>query len=258
MSNDAGALVYIFAIAAVGALVLVLALAGVSVISQRKIVNMHRAHAQKLLQAQEDERAWVAREVHDDAVQRVAFITQQYDAIRVAIPELAASHGGELDAVAQDVKDLGVFLRSVAHRLHPSALDHGGLEVAVRSLAGEITRNSSVAVEVAASPIGNALAPASALALYRIAQEALRNVVNHSGAARAKIELSRSPTAVTLVVSDEGKGFESRTRRASDGIGLVGMQERATLAGGTVSVTSRPGQGTRVEATLPATPAPTQ
>lgn len=219
------------------------------VLSQRRTLALHRRHAQELLRAQEAERAWVAREVHDDAVQHLAAIANELRAVLPsAVPSLSAQR---VEGLVGEVRDLSDALRKLAHGLHPSALDKGGAVPALQQLA--ITMRATDGFDVQLSlpdePLG--LAAEVELCLFRVAQEALRNAARHAGVREASLRLSRGEGTVCLEVMDQGAGMPE-VPAASRGIGLLSMRERARLAGGTLEVTSRPGSGTTVRLTLPA------
>ena len=225
------------------------------VIYQHRYVKMHRAYAQRLLQAQEEERAWVAREVHDDALQHIAVIQRDVASVRGMQPALTAEQDHRVTSVQGEMEDLSVKLRSLAHRLHPALIEKGGLRAALEGLCGDIERTFPITVERHLPEQVTPLEPPRALAIYRIAQEALRNVATHSGAKAATLELSQDEEKTELTIADTGSGFDARGHRPSDGLGLIGMRERAHLAGATVTITSRPGQGTQVRASFPVAPA---
>lgn len=220
-------------------------------IYQRRIVGMHRAYAQRLLAAQEEERAWVAREVHDDALQRIAQIRGLCEKLGTSAPAMTAVQGGRLSAIGQELMDLSAFLREIAHRLHPSAIDRFGLHAALAGLPEELARGFGLAVEARLPEGPLRMEPERALAVYRIAQEALRNVATHSGVRAATLECRRTAGGLELTVSDAGHGFATGDGARSRGLGLTGMRERAELAGGSVAISSRPGEGTVVRATFP-------
>ncbi len=225
------------------------------VIYQHRYVKMHRAYAQRLLQAQEEERAWVAREVHDDALQHIAVIQRDVASVRGMQPALTAEQDHRVNSVQGEMEDLSVKLRSLAHRLHPALIEKGGLRAALEGLCGDIERTFPITVERRLPEQVTPLEPPRALAIYRIAQEALRNVATHSGAKAATLTLSQDEEKTELTIADTGAGFDVRGHRPSDGLGLIGMRERAHLAGATVTITSRPGQGTQVRASFPVLPA---
>ena len=206
--------------------------------------------ARRLLAAQEDERARIAREVHDDALQRVALIRHELDDLAGSLPAAGGGTDRRARAIAAELEDLGVMLRAVAHQLHPSLVEQVGLARALEALAGETQRTAGIEVDLAVPVANVALRPEVGLAAYRIAQEALRNAVKHAGTRRAVVELETTPTTVVLRVRDDGCGLPADDRRER-GLGLRAMRERAELVRGRLTVTSQPGRGTTVEAVLP-------
>jgi signal transduction histidine kinase len=136
--------------------------------------------------------------------------------------------------------------------LHPVKLEHVGLVAAVRGLCEEVTRGHGLLVTFTHAGVPDALPATAALCLYRIAQEALRNVVRHSGSDHATVELTGATAAVRLVVRDGGAGFDPSSALRTGGLGLVGMRERVHLAGGVLTIDARPAGGTRVDALVPA------
>jgi signal transduction histidine kinase len=253
-SSSPTSLLWTYLIGILAVAILLTAFGAALVIYQQRFVRMHRNYAQRLLQAQEEERAWVAREVHDDALQRIALIQRDFASVRDIPPALNPAQTHRVAAVQGEMDDLSVVLRGLAHRLHPALIEKGGLRVALEGLCGEIERTYGITIERRLPERVAPLEASRALAIYRIAQEALRNVATHSGARQAALELTQHDGKTELVISDAGTGFDARSRRPSDGLGLIGMRERATLAGGTVSITSRPSQGTTVRATFPTRP----
>lgn len=251
MPDSPATLFWAFVAGVLTVIILVGALGAALVIYQRRFVAMHRAYSQNLLKAQDEERAWVAREVHDDAVQRLALISREVDAVRTLDPPLSGPQTHRLESIQEEMKDLSVALRGLAHRLHPALLERGGLHVALQGLCEDIERAFGLAVksEIPGTPIP--ADPERALAVFRIAQEALRNSATHSGVTEVNLSVSSNDGRLRLVVSDRGRGFESRQRRPGDGLGLIGMRERAAIAGGTLTVTSRPGGGTSIELSFP-------
>jgi signal transduction histidine kinase len=233
--------------------VILTAFAAALIIYQRRFLQMHRAFADNLLAAHEEERAWVAREVHDDALQRVAMLVHELD----EWPNGAPSSNGTTERIAalrEEIEDLGVMLRRVAHRMHPALIDHAGLVPALQSLAVDVTRASGMRVDVTHESRGDGTSPVSqehALLVYRIAQEALRNVVKHAGVSQCQMYIAVSPANVELRVTDQGNGFVADDSARGRGLGLISMAERARLADGRLEVVSRPGAGTGVRALIP-------
>lgn len=230
----------------------VVAFAAALVIAQRRRLAMQRSYAQRVLSAQEEERAWVARELHDDMLQRVAMVRHELDSLWATISSCATpAEAHRLRALNAELVDLGVALRNVAHRLHPTIVDQLGLPRALEALAGEFQRGG---LEVRVSvPESAGIPPAVAHTAYRIAQEALRNIVKHAEVREAFLILDVGTPGLTLRISDAGRGFalDGHGAHTRAGLGLVSMRERAALVRGSVVVKSRQGAGTTVEATLP-------
>jgi signal transduction histidine kinase len=225
------------------------------VIYQRRFLALHRTYATNMLRAQEEERAWVAREVHDDALQRVAMVVHElhdWSGNGVVPPEKQKQR---VEALTQEIEDLAVMLRRVAHRLHPALIDQAGLIPALQGLAADVSRASGLHVETSL-PNGNvpSLSTDYALILYRIAQEALRNVGKHSGSKAARLQVAYTPERIELTVSDQGRGFVTDDAARGKGLGLISMGERARLAGGSLEIWSQPGAGTTVRVTVPLMP----
>lgn len=220
------------------------------VVAQRRLVAVHRSYTQRLLEAHEEERARVAREVHDDAIQRLVVVKHELDELGSSGHGLDAGRLHHLDGIRSEVQDLADALRKLAHRLHPSAIEQAGLAVALAQLAEEMERASDLRVELDLPDAPLPLARDASLALFRIAQESLRNVARHSGVKRASVRLRRAGLQAELVIKDSGAGFDPDARQRA-GIGLVGMDERARLAGGSARVHSAPGSGTMVTVRVP-------
>ncbi len=251
--SDTGVAVWWVFIAGVLALAVVLVGFIVAlVISQRRVLRVERDHARRLLEAQEAERAWVAREVHDDALQRVMVVRAELELLWAETQAQARPDDAKkLAAVTTELDDLSYLLRTVAHRLHPSMLEQAGLVAGLRSLVNEMGRSLGLTVTLDAPEAPLPLKPDVALASYRIAQEALRNVSRHAGVTAAELVVSAADGWMSLRVVDQGRGFASSEDAGRNGLGLIAMQERATLAGGRFEVSSQPGHGTLIEVAFP-------
>lgn len=244
--------IYLGAILAIGVILVAL---GVSLVMyQRRFLALHREYAKKLILAHEEERAYVAREVHDDALQRVALL--QHD-----VEQWAAADNGAVSerektrskALRGELEDLGVMLRRVAHRLHPAIIEQGGLVPALAQLAEDNERMSGLSVEARLPPFSKErlIDRERSLILFRIAQEALRNVTKHASASRAEIAVEVANRQLILTVSDNGRGFDPAGSHGARGLGLISMGERARLADGNFSLFSKPGGGTTIRVTVP-------
>jgi signal transduction histidine kinase len=245
VSGNDGALWTFFITGALSVAVVLGAMGAFLVLSQRRTIALHRKYAQQLLTAQEAERAHVGRELHDDVVQHLAHLSHDIEAIET---EAAGEETrARLSAVHSEIDDVTQTIRKLSHGLHPSSLSFGlgpALDRLIETFGEE---GLSVKHAVYQGPTG--IDKQAELALFRIAQESLRNVRRHSGVDVAELTLSRSDGQVVLEVRDAGTGFHAGAARG--GIGLHSIRERMALVGGAASVQSQPGRGTTVRASVP-------
>lgn len=256
MPASSDALWAFFVVAALGLTILVVAFAAAVAVSQRRFLALHRDYGQRLLMAQDEERAWVAREVHDDAIQRLALFSHELDRWGAG-GALGEQGRRQLSGLRQEVEDLTGSLRGLAHRLHPAALDHGTIQLALEQAVDEARRVTGLAVDAEFEAIPPVRTPGTVLAAYRIVQEALRNAGRHAGVDRVAVSATADRQQLRVVIRDQGRGFDADRGpgRSGSGIGLQTMRERARLAGGDLTIASRPGQGTVIRLTLPLEPA---
>lgn len=223
------------------------------IIQQRRFLRTTRSFSGQLLAAQEEERARIARELHDDVIQRVALLGHSLDELAVFAHTDDPTFERRVRGLRAELVDFAEEIRGLARRMHPAVLDHLGLPAALEALAGEVAATSGVELRMVADDHAADVPPEAAACLYRVAQEALRNVVRHARARAAEVRLERDPRGVTLVVTDDGVGFDPLAVGAG-GLGLTSMKERARKFGGRVSVDAAPGRGTRVTTWLPLQP----
>ena len=205
----------------------------------------------KLIEAHEEERAWVARELHDDIVQRVALISAELERCG---QHPASAPTGVHDHIRQarnQLSDLGEDIQSLSHRLHSSKLEYLGLVPAVQSFCRELSAQRKARIEFKHSHIPGAVPKEISLCLFRVLQEALQNAVKHSGVQDFSVELHGTQDGIRLTVSDAGIGFDSRHAINRRGLGLISMRERLRLVNGELSIQSEPGRGTTVVAHVP-------
>ena len=204
----------------------------------------------RLIAAQEEERRRVARELHDDFNQRLAVLSLELEQLgqKIQKPLSLRQSVKRLQAQAQEI---AAEIHRLSYKLHPSKLDHLGLAAALRSLCAELTESGKLKVEFHHTGFPAALDSDVTLCVFRIAQEGLRNCVKHSGAASARVVLSKTRNAVRLVVSDNGCGFNRKTALMEKGLGFISMNERLHVLGGQMNVYSRPLRGTRIEISVP-------
>jgi PAS domain S-box-containing protein len=226
--------------------------------SQAALEESHREiqHlAGRLIEGQDAERARIARDLHDDVSQQLAGMSIALSGLRHRMDDLHLDDGlkADLRGLHERTSALAQNVRHLSHDLHPTVLRHAGLVAALSAHAAAIERAHGTEVTYDAAGDFGSIAPEAALTLYRIAQEALRNVIAHSRAGRADVRLLRVGEEAELTISDDGGGFDvAALLRQAKGLGLVSIGERARLAGGSVSITSAPGEGTCIRARIPA------
>ncbi|MCL4787920.1 MAG: hypothetical protein KJ070_14190 [Verrucomicrobia bacterium] len=222
-------------------------------LERERTANEIRELAGRLINAQEDERRRIARELHDDFSQRLALLSVEMELLGSA--KLGAEPGSapHLDEMATRVKELSTEVHRMAYELHPAKIDQLGLVAAARGFCRELSKQSGVSVQFDAGEFPRAIPSEVALCLYRLIQESLQNVVRHSGARTARVELRAQADHISLVITDSGTGFDVERARREGGLGLSSMQERVRLVRGTLIVKSGPGSGTRIEAHIPLT-----
>jgi len=206
----------------------------------------------KLIEAQEEERKRIARELHDDFNQRLASLAVELETLEctpIARPKPVARR---LAAIRVQVGQLSDDLHDLAYRLHPSLLDHVGLEVAARDHIAEFTKRTGLSVKFTAREVPGTLSPEIATNLFRVMQESLQNVFKHAQATEVTVKLAGSPKGIGLSVCDNGKGFDVERKDARmKGLGLVSMQERVRGLGGFLKIHCFARDGTKVCVWIP-------
>ena len=204
-----------------------------------------------LFAAQEEERKRVSRELHDDLNQRMAMLAVAVAELEASLPASAGAVREPLLKLEASLKGVSDDLRRTAYQLHPSVLEHLGLAAALRAYCEDISKQGKLSVAFQQRGGLREIPEPVALCLYRIAQECLHNVVNHSGATSASVKLLGKKTAISLSISDAGGGFDPGEASKKSGLGLVGMEERVRLVEGSISIRTRPGEGTDVTIHVP-------
>ena len=207
--------------------------------------------SQKLIEAHEEERARIARELHDDISQQLAVVSVRLDDLRQRPLASAADLDQEIGDVYQQVRKLASDIQALSHDLHPPKLALMGLEGAVVGLCEELSTRHGVTIDVHCEKIPTALPPEIALCLYRVLQEALQNVVKHSVSRHAHVSLNGQVNTITLTVKDSGAGFDPHAAMRGSGLGLTSMKERLKVIGGELSIDSQEGRGTTIHVVTP-------
>lgn len=205
----------------------------------------------RLIAAQEEERARIARELHDDFSQRLALLGIGLGQLWKRLPKSDLQERAIIQEMLEGTKEMSSDLHSLSHQLHSSKLEHVGLVPALNALCKEIAQKYNLAVQFKNSGLALNLPKDVALCLFRVAQEALGNVVKHSRTLQAQVELYVGAAQVTLCISDQGRGFDPRIQNSAAGIGMIGMTERLRIVGGKLLIKSEPNRGTEILAEVP-------
>jgi signal transduction histidine kinase len=205
----------------------------------------------RLITAQEEERSRIAREIHDDFNQRLALLAVDLERLHNAPPDSQEHLVDGLASLLRDTKEISSGLHHLSHRLHPSILEHVGLVAATRSFCKEISDQYGIHIELVHHGVPRSLPGDVALCLYRIAQEALRNVIKHSGAESARVEITKTTSELKMQISDSGTGFDPKIARTRRGLGLLSMRERLRQVDGTISFMRIEPTGTRIDVRIP-------
>ncbi len=203
----------------------------------------------RLVAAQEEERHRIARDIHDDFTQRLVVAVMNLQSLEESLSSETAKLQcqkilANLDALSED-------LRKLSHNLHPSTLEHLGLVPALRALAEDFEQRESIPICVSTRNVPSNLPEDAKIAIYRIVQEALRNVVKHASAQSIDVALVGGQRELHVSVRDVGRGFDAGGAQTQPGLGLVSMTQRAHLIGGALDIKSELGVGTQVMLRLP-------
>lgn len=206
----------------------------------------------RLIAAQEEERKRVARELHDDLNQRMAVLSIELEQLSEAVGKPVRIKK-RIQGLQRQVREISTDIHRLSYKLHPSKLEHLGLAAAVKSLCDELSQNAKPKIYFSQSGLPAELPKEVTLCIFRIAQEALRNCVKHSGAQSARVQLRKTADAICLSVSDNGCGFDTKSEVMEKGLGFISMKERLRIVGGRISIYSYPPRGTRIEVLVPLT-----
>jgi PAS domain S-box-containing protein len=212
---------------------------------EESLSNLHR----RLIEAQEEERRRIARELHDDISQRLATLTLRLAGLKAQAVSSQVQKG--LVEAIQDASAIGKELRALSHRLHSSNLEYLGLVAAASAYCRERSAQQEIEVDFHSDGVPGDLPQEISLCLFRVLQEALQNAINHSGARQFHVTLNGAADEIKLTVCDSGVGFEPTDLSRSRGLGLTSMKERLKLLNGNLVIDSRLGAGTNIHARVP-------
>jgi PAS domain S-box-containing protein len=221
-------------------------------ITERKVAEEAMASvSRRLIDAHEQERTWIARELHDDINQQIALLAVELDQWEQLLPKSELDLHAHIGRATERLSGIGKDIQGLSHRLHSSKLEYLGIVKAANSFCRELSEQHRVQVEFSHSDIPHTVPKEIALCLFRVLQEALQNAVKHSGARKFHVELRGASEEIRLSVSDPGVGFDWRGALDRQGLGLISMRERLLLVNGEFSMESEHGRGTTIKACVP-------
>ena len=210
--------------------------------------------SRKLIEAHEEERRWLARELHDDINQRIALLAVELGNLE-RVPRVSeAGLPRRLRELRSRTSDLGKDVQALSHHLHSSKLEYLGLEAAAAGFCKELSEQQNVEIDFTAEGIPRIVSREISLCLFRVLQEALQNAVKHSGVKHFTVELHGTSKEIRMTVSDFGLGFTPKSAKDGTGLGLISMRERLHLVKGDLSIESEPNRGTKLRARVPLAP----
>jgi PAS domain S-box-containing protein len=217
-------------------------------LAEQALSNVNR----RLIEAHEQERTRVARELHDDINQRIALLAVQLETARQMLPASAVQASDRIKEVLESVSNLGNDIQELSHRLHSSKLEFLGLETASAGLCRELSARQKIDIDFRSENVPKNLPKEISFCLFRVLQEALQNASKHSGSRHLRVFLTgKEGDEIELTVHDSGVGFELEEAIKGRGLGLANMQERLRLVNGELSIDSKPLRGTTIRAHVP-------
>jgi len=206
--------------------------------------------SRKLIEAHEEERTWIARELHDDINQRLALLAVNLDILNRELPSDSEARRHATD-IKQQIKDLGIDVQALSHRLHSSKLEYLGLSAAAAAFCREFSERKDVHIEFHSENVPKSLPEEISLCLFRVLQEALQNAAKHSGSQDYKVTITSAADEIQLIVADTGCGFNMEEGLKTPGLGITSMRERLKIVNGELRIDSQANHGTAVWARIP-------
>ena len=220
-------------------------------ITERKLAEVALASVSgRLIEAQEQERSRIARELHDDIGQRLALLAMKIAEFQQSSPN-SSKFPSRIGELRKQTSEIAADVQSLSHELHSSQLQLLGIAAAMRGFCREFGEQQKMEIDFKIRDLPIPLSPEISLCLFRVLQEALHNSAKHSGVRYFEVELWGTSDEVHLTVSDSGAGFDTNAAKSSRGLGLISMQERLKLLNGTLSIESQLRRGTTIHARVP-------
>ena len=220
-------------------------------ITERKLAEEALSSvSRRLIEAQEQERARIARDLHDDINQRLGLLAIELERLKRDIPDSNVEVLSRLDELRKRTSEIANDIQALSHELHSPRLEYLGLVAAMRGFCQEFKEQQKVEIDFRSHDLPSPVPPDVSLCLFRVLQEALHNAAKHSGVSGFAVQLWGTLGEIHLTVSDSGVGFDLETAMKGRGLGLLSMQERVRLVRGTISITSKAGS-TLIDARVP-------
>jgi len=210
--------------------------------------------SRKLIEAHEEERAWLARELHDDISQRLCLLSLNLARLRNGAKTSLAEFKEGIEKAIEHVSNIANDTQALSHRLHSSKLAAVGLQEAAVSYCKELADQHRTEISFHSENIQRDLSQEISIPIFRVLQEALQNAIKYSGSQRFEVSLSQTSDEIILTVHDSGRGFDAVEAMKGRGLGLTSMRERVTLVDGELSIDSQPQKGTTIRVRIPLTP----
>jgi PAS domain S-box-containing protein len=218
--------------------------------ARKRAEEMLSGQSRRLIEAQEVERARIARELHDDIGQRLVLLSMALQQLQQS-GDSASELRRSIAALSRETADIANDVQVLSHELHSYKLELLGIVPAIRDVCSEVSARHKVEVDFTHQDVPGTVRPDIALCVFRVLQEALQNAVRHSAASRFAVSLESTPKVLTLTVRDEGRGFSLESLPQNRGLGLTSMRERLKIVAGELVIDSKPGSGTVVVARVP-------
>jgi signal transduction histidine kinase len=202
--------------------------------------------SRKLIESQEQERARIGRELHDDINQRLAMLAVELE----RLPENPSEVSNHVQELRKEIIEISNDVQALSHELHSSKLEYLGVVAGIKSWCKEFGERQRMEIDFK-DEVSSTLPLEVGLSLFRVIQEALHNAQKHSDVKRIEVQLREDSGEIHLVVSDLGRGFDLETAMQGRGLGLTSMQERVRLVNGTIAIESKPRHGTSVHVRVP-------
>jgi PAS domain S-box-containing protein len=207
--------------------------------------------SRRLIEAQEQERTRIARDLHDDINQRLALLAIELERLKMEIPDSSPEVLRRMDELRKNTSEIANDIQTLSHELHSPRLEYLGIVAAMKGFCQEFGKAQKAEIDFRNHDLPSPVPPDVSLCLFRVLQEALHNAAKHSGAPRFAVQLWGTPGEIHLTVRDAGVGFDLETAMKGRGLGLVSMQERIRLVNGTIAIASKLMNGTEVSVRVP-------